>query len=576
LFHFGGLFSTYNAGLLENLNFQAGNFNADYGRNIGGLVTAESRTPSKKGIHGYVDINLVDASAILQAPLNENWSFSVSARRSYIDAILPAVLSLIPGAEDTVSFTLAPRYYDYQARIEYRPKSGKVRFFASFFGSSDELVLALPNPSIDPEGRGTFGTSILYNRLLFGLDLRLGEGFDFRTRTSLGLDELSFSVGDDIFARGKQYPVRSRNTFTYQIPRINAELSFGLDLGVMPYSIEVQSPPLPKLNQVPDPFQSKSLQYINEFATMVEPGLFAQMLWKPIESVRVVGGARVDYNSQMNKGWADPRLSVFWQVHERVAIKAAAGIYHQTPDYRSGLLTKGFGNPNLEAEGARQYMLGTEVRFTDAISLDVQGYYKDLFNQARTTLGQTGGSLDLDAVDLKYTSVGRGRSYGAEILLRHALTKNFFGWVAYSLSRVERDFFGGTVFGLSQFDQPHNLIVVASYKLPFDFIVGAKIRYTSGPLVRPINAAIYDANGNYFFPVQSQQYSRRLPDFFQLDVRVDKRFVFRDFMFAIYLDVQNATYQRNVEAVQNSYDYSEQVFLTGLPILPVLGLRAEF
>ena len=32
-------------------------------------------------------------------------------------------------------------------------------------------------------------------------------------------------------------------------------------------------------------------------------------------------------------------------------------------------------------------MLGTEVRFTDAISLDVQLYYKDLFDQVRATLG---------------------------------------------------------------------------------------------------------------------------------------------------------------------------------------------
>ena len=258
------------------------------------------------------------------------------------------------------------------------------------------------------------------------------------------------------------------------------------------------------------------------------------------------------------KGWVFPRTT----------LRLSFGI--------EKLLTKGFGNPKLEAEGARQFMLGTEAHFTDAISLDVQLYYKDLFNQARATLGETSAQLDLDSVDLRYTSIGHGRSYGAEILLRHALTKNFFGWIAYSLSRVERDFAGGTVYGLSQYDQPHNLIVVASYKLPFDFIVGAKIRYTSGPLTRPIKASIYDANGNYFFPIQASQYSRRLPDFFQLDLRIDKRFVLRDFMFAIYLDVQNVTYQRNVEAVLNSYDYSEQAYLTGLPILPVLGLRAEF
>jgi hypothetical protein len=91
-----------------------------------------------------------------------------------------------------------------------------------------------------------------------------------------------------------------------------------------------------------------------------------------------------------------------------------------------------------------------------------------------------------------------------------------------------------------------------------------------------VSASIYDANGNYFYPVQSQLYSRRLPDFFQLDVRIDKRFVFKEWMFAIYLDVQNATYRQNVEAVLNSYDYSKEAYLTGLPILPVLGLRAEW
>ncbi|MFZ5439235.1 MAG: TonB-dependent receptor domain-containing protein [Myxococcota bacterium] len=576
LFHFGGIFSTYNANLLENINFQAGNFNADFGRSIGGLITAEARTPSKKGFHGYVDVNLVDASALIEAPITQDWSFALSARRSYIDVILPAVLGLIPGAEDAVSFTLAPRYWDYQARLEYRPKGGRTRFFVSFFGSSDALVLALPNPSIDPEGRGSFGTSILYNRLLFGLDLKLTEQLDFRSRTSFGLDELSFSVGEDIFAKGRQFPVRTRNTFTLALPKWNTQLSAGLDLGLMPYALEVQSPPLPKLNQVPDPFQSKSLVLTKEAVFAAEPGLFLDVLWKPLDSLRVVAGVRADYNSQMNKAWVDPRLSVFWQLHERVALKGGAGIYQQPPDYRTGALSPSLGNPQLQPEGARQFMLGGEARFTDAISLDVQLYYKDLYHQVRQTLGASTGDLSAAGVDLRYTSTGRGRAYGAELLLRHALTKNFFGWIAYSLSRVERDFYGGTQWGLSQYDQPHNLVVVASYKLPFDFIVGAKLRYTSGPLNRPVNAAIYDANGNYFFPIQSPTYTRRLPDFFQLDLRIDKRFVFRDFMFAVYLDVQNVTYAKNVEAVLNNYDYTQEAYLTGLPILPVLGLRAEF
>jgi hypothetical protein len=175
-----------------------------------------------------------------------------------------------------------------------------------------------------------------------------------------------------------------------------------------------------------------------------------------------------------------------------------------------------------------------------------------------------------------YLNSGRGRAYGAELLLRHALTRNFFGWIAYSLSRTERDFNGGAAWGLSQYDQPHNLVVVASYQLPYDFIVGVKLRYTSGPLNRPVVAALYDANANYYYPVQSATYTRRLDDFFQLDVRIDKRFVFKEWMLSLYLDVQGATYRRNVEAVTYNYDYSQEAFFTGLPILPVLGVRAEW
>ena len=576
LFHFGGLFSTYNANLLENINFQAGNFNADWGRAIGGLVSADARTPNKKGWHGYVDVNVVDTSAMLEAPINENWSFAVSFRRSYIDAVLPAVLSLIPRSEDTVSFTLAPRYYDYQARIEYRPKNGPTRFFASFFGSSDALVLALPNPSVDPEGRGTFGTSILYNRFLIGVDHRFSDRVDLRSRTSVGLDIAGLTVGDDLYANGRQWPIRSRNTVTIKAPEIRSEFSTGIDLGVMPYSYEIQAPPLPSLNSIPDPFTSKQLTLAKESYVAVEPGVFAEVLVKPVDTLRIVAGIRGDYHSQLNKAWADPRLSVLWQFHERVAVKGGVGIYHQSPDYRTGQLSPVFGNPNLKPEGARQYMVGAEAKFTDAISLDVQLYYKDLFDQARTTLTANTGDLGMGSSEPRYQSYGKGIAYGAEVLLRHALTKNFFGWISYSLSRVERDSFGGTQWGLAQYDQPHNLIVVASYKLPFDFIVGAKIRYTSGPLNRPTLGAIYDVNANYFYPVQSQSYTRRLPDFFQLDVRIDKRFVFKDWMFAVYLDVQNVTYQKNVEAVLNSYDYTQEAYLTGLPILPVLGLRAEF
>jgi len=574
LFHFGGLFSTYNASLLEELTFLPGNFNADFGRATGGLVKAEARAPSRTGLHGYLDVNVVDSSALLEGPLSPDWSFALSARRSYIDAVLPAVLNLIPGANDAIRFTLAPRYWDYQGRLEYR--HGATRVFISAFGSSDQLVAELPNPSLDPEGRSDFGTSIAYHKLLVGSDSRLAEGLELRTRTSVGIEDYAFTLGKDLYAKSRIFPLVSRDTFTLQLPGLASQLSFGLDLQVFPYTVDVQGTAPPRLDVVPDPFTSTQLLALHGTQATAQPALFASWTWRPLEALQLTAGVRVDHDTQLAQTWVDPRLSATVQVQERVLLKAAVGLYHQPPDYRSGALLPKFGNPGLQAEGALQSMVGTEVRFTDALGLDLQLYEKELFDQVRSTVGDTSGQVSSGAQPPPYLNSGRGRAYGVEVLLRHALTRNFFGWISYSLSRTERDFNGGQAWGLSQFDQPHNLVVVASYKLPLDFVVGVKLRYTSGPLDRPVVATLYDANANYYYPIQDATYSRRLADFFQLDVRLDKRFVFQDWMLSLYLDVQDATYRRNVEAMTYSFDYRQEAAFTGLPILPVLGVRAEW
>jgi hypothetical protein len=279
----------------------------------------------------------------------------------------------------------------------------------------------------------------------------------------------------------------------------------------------------------------------------------------------------------MNKGWLDPRLQVLWTPISRLTLKAGAGIYHQPPDYRSGELSAVFGNPGLRPEGANHYMVGAEYRFTDAIGLDVQGYYKDLFDQARQTLAKgLGSDVNIAGVDSLYTSDGYGRAYGMEILLRHKFSHNLFGWIAYSLSRFERDYYGGVIYAPGPLDQPHNLIAVLSYRLPLDFVVGTRVRFASGTLVTPIVASLYDTNGNYYYPLPGLPWSERLPDFFQLDVRIDKRFVFQSWVLAVYLDVQNVTNHKNVEGLFYNFDYTQKQYVYGVPILPQLGIRSEF
>jgi TonB family protein len=578
LFHFGGIKATYNSELLEELDFQQGNFGAPYGRNIGGLVRATSRSPSHKGFHGYVDVNLADASALVEFPIGEEFSVAASARRSYIDALLPAIFDLfVPQAKDALTFAVAPRYYDYQVKAEWKQKGGRHRVFFSFFGSDDALKFLLPNASLDPEGRGEFGSTIQYNRWLLGYDFRVSPQVRFTSRNSFGYDQLTITGGSDLFAKGTQFPLLLRQRLNIDLPQAFLELELGAELGVNTVVSEVQRPPNPSPNEIPDPFVSRQLELDKATNVYVEPAAWVNLAFTPHETFKAVGGLRIDHNSVMQDGWVDPCLGLFWNPWKPLTFKAGAGLYHQMPDYRQGLLSPTTGNPDLLPEQAAHYMVGAEVRFTDFLSLDVQGYYKSLTQQVRTTFA-LGGEADLssEGLDLRYQSTGIGRAYGLEVLLRYSLTKNFFGWVSYTLSRSERDYNNGRRIGLSPLDQPHNLVALASYKLPFDFIIGAKIRYTTGALSTPVQGALYDVNGNYYFPIFGDSWSKRLPDFFQLDVRIDKRFVFRDWMLSLYLDVQNVTNRRNVEGVLNNFDFSRSQYIYGMPILPILGVRGEW
>jgi hypothetical protein len=44
----------------------------------------------------------------------------------------------------------------------------------------------------------------------------------------------------------------------------------------------------------------------------------------------------------------------------------------------------------------------------------------------------------------------------------------------------------------------------------------------------------------------------------------------------IYLDVQNVSNRKNPEEIAYNADYSQQRYIEGLPILPVLGVKWEF
>jgi hypothetical protein len=170
---------------------------------------------------------------------------------------------------------------------------------------------------------------------------------------------------------------------------------------------------------------------------------------------------------------------------------------------------------------------------------------------------------------------GSGRSYGGQLLARLQPWRGLSGWISYTAGRSQRQDHPGSPLRLSDYDQTHILTVVAGYELR-RWQFGARLRYATGFPRTPVTGSYFDARDNRFEPLFGAVDSTRIPGFVQLDLRVERAFVWSRATLRIYLDVQNVTYQRNPEEIVYRADYSQRGYLTGLPTQAVLGASVRF
>ena len=86
----------------------------------------------------------------------------------------------------------------------------------------------------------------------------------------------------------------------------------------------------------------------------------------------------------------------------------------------------------------------------------------------------------------------------------------------------------------------------------------------------------FDADQQIYDPTYGGYNAGRLPTFQQLDLRIDRVFLFDRWILALYLDVQNVLNHQNEEGVIVDYRYVTQIVVPDIPILPTLGIRGSF
>lgn len=564
LFHFGALTSVVNADVVEAVDFYPGNFGTRFGRAIGGTVELRTRE-ARREWHGAAQVDVFDGRLEVEGPVGAGSAY-VAVRRSWIDAVLAVALpEVAPDAANDLR--VAPRYYDYQARLSLPLLGGEASLFA--FGSDDLLTFVQDE---DRPGRPTFHLSTLFHRV----------GATWRRPLGAFTNEAVLAVGRDSFdvLRGEAFGLLTevqsltlRDALRFRRSE-DLSLELGIDLSARRVSYEVYAAPPGAPGTVGDEFQETPATVAERGSGWwLAPAVHLEVDWRPAPRLRLVAGLRADSETRFGRtrAWVDPRLSAFFDVRRGTTLVAGAGLFGAPLQPQETSPT--FGNPDLDPQRALHLSLGARQELPFAAHLELTGFYKRLWDLVVPTRAEAGGRA------LRLSNAGRGRIFGTELLLRRELARGLYGWIAWTWSRSERiDDPSVPPYGWHPFvlDQTHVLAVVVSYRLPRGWILGTRVRAVTGNPYTPADGAFLDADTGSVQCLPGGRLSRRLPGFFQADARVDKRFVFERWMLSAYLDVQNVSNRENAEFRFQSYDCTQTVPIPSIPIFPAIGLRAEW
>jgi hypothetical protein len=570
VFHFGGLSSVVMPEALEQVDYLSAGYQSDYSKALGGVVSLKARKPDVKErkSKGLFYVDNLSAGGLFESQIDEKSSFLISGRYSYIGFFLEKALK----DNDMLNLTVAPEFQDLTA-IYNREISDSENFKVSLLSSRDRLAFVLEEPlRDDPTFRGTFSNTTQFFRFIPSWTKKVDSETTYRLSTGVGQDEISFEVGDQFFKlRSQEISVRGE----YEKKLTEAWLSqLGIDYQRTDAKVELKVPLTRGDGGVQNPISGGQEVQAQIKDISQEIGLYSRNDYALSSQLSVQPGLRFDYFSSTKESFALPRFAAKYKETEAWLWKFGSGIYVQPPEPQE--VSEDYGNPDVKSPKAIHLTLGFE---NDQRQGQKEGsiYSLNLFHRNYDRLVAQSSAQTVrngQTVYEVFNNDGKGRSYGVEAQWKFN-TVDYQGFLSYTWSKSTR-WRPGVDEHSFEYDQTHNFNIVVAKPLLNEWKMSGRFRYVTGNPYTPIVGASYDADNEVYFPQRGAIYSERMRDFYQLDLRVDKKLIKDESVWTFYLDIQNILNTKNPESLQYSYDYSQKKQISGLPILPALGVKGEF
>ena len=564
----GGPVSLIPIEFVKDAALSAGGFGVRYGDRTSSVTTIALREGKRARRATTLNLSATGFGAIAEGPLPNGGSLLVSARRSYLDLVFNAVgFPFIPAYTDvTVKAVQRPTARDELSfllvgavdRITFKSTTADNRYDNStVLGSSQDQYIA-----------GVTWKRLLPNGVITSTLGRTWSRYDAAQRDSSDPPALIFG------AKSTEGETSLRSDVTLQLSARH-EFSAGLIgkyAGGLRYDITLPGAARLDQNGVP-----RALRVDTTFATYRQAA-YVQSSVQLAERLRVTLGVRGDwYQFLQNAVRIAPRASLAWSLNDGNTLTLAGGQYYQAP--QPTWLAGDAGNSRtLKPLRADQVVAGWQRLVRPDLKLQLEAYakryadYPGRVYRPRAVLQPSG--FDDVTNDIPYgleplRSQATGRVRGIEVLLQKRLSDvPVYGLMSASYNRTRFRGLDGTT-SIGAFDSPLVFNGLLGWRPNQRWEFSGRVRSAAGLPTTP-----FTGDGRLDFARYNA--GERLPTFFALDMRIDRRFVFRRSQLVTYLDVQNATARKNISQIAWDARLRAPKANESIGVLPSIGVNWEF
>lgn len=528
--HLFGFFSVFNGDAIKNVTLIKGAAPANYGGRLSSVVDISMKEGNTKKYQVEGGIGLIASRLSIQGPIIKNKSsFMISARRTYIDALIK------PFVKKTSSLAGSGYYfYDLNAKMNYIV-SKKDRLYLSGYFGKDVFVFKNKERTFNinvPWGNKTatlrwnheftnklfMNTTLMYNDYNFSFQ---GEQQNFNIKLFSGIKDWSGKFDIDYYSKFN-HTFKAGGAYTYHtftpstVSGTVDTIELKPDQSFRKYAHEIGIYAL-------DEFELGHAVKINagiRYTRFFQIGPYTRYTWdanqhKTDSTVYAPGELAKSY------GGFEPRLNVRINIDETSSIKASVA---KTYQYLHLVTNNGSTLPTdvwspstyfVKPQKAWQYSAGYFKNFfNNKVETSVEIYYKSLENLVEYREGYTPSSLR----DVDYDFVfGKGYAYGAEFFINKTKGK-WTGWLAYTLAWTYRNFKQlnlGEKY-LAKYDQRHNISFTNTYEVNKKWTASMVFVFGSGNRIS-LPTELYTVD-NTLLQNYDQLNNYSLPPYHRLDI----------------------------------------------------------